>query len=178
MDLATRKVVQQFPRKGLYQQLVWSPDGKRFVGTANGLGVAWSIGVLNSVSGELRAVSETDRYNCTPDWWPDSEQVVYARGIVPNGPGNAELWVANADGQKPRRIYAEAGFHIYGACASPDGNYVIFTRSREDVDPVKEIEMAIIRWPEVSLPTGTHPAARLDLGPGWAPHWTAKEVTR
>ena len=66
VDLATRKVVQQFPRKGLYQQLVWSPDGKRFVGTANGLGVAWCIGVLDPVSGELRAVSETVKPDGSP----------------------------------------------------------------------------------------------------------------
>jgi Tol biopolymer transport system component len=178
VDLATRKVLKQFPRKGLYQQLVWSPDGKRFVGTANGLGVAWCIGVLDPVSGELRAVSETDRYNCTPDWCPDSEQVVYARGIIPNGPGNAELWAASADGQKRRCIYAEAGQHIYGACASPDGKYVMFTRSVEDVDPVREIEMAIIRWPEPSKAAGPCPVARLDLGPGWEPHWTAKEIGR
>ena len=178
VDLATRKVVQRFPSKGLYQQLVWSPDGKRFVGTANGLGVAWCIGVLNPVSGGLQAVSETDRYNCTPDWCPDSEQVVYARGIVPNGPGNAELWVASADGQKRRRIYAEAGMHIYGACASPDGKYVMFTRSIEDVDPVKELEMAIIRWPEASNSGDARATVRLDLGPGWEPHWTAKEIAQ
>jgi Tol biopolymer transport system component len=176
VDLATRKVLQQFPRKGLYQQLVWSPDGKRFVGTANGLGVAWCIAVLDPLSGELHAMSETDRYNCTPDWCPDSEQVVYARGIIPNGPGNAELWAAGADGQKRRCIYAEAGQHIYGACASPDGKYVIFTRSVEDVDPVRELEMAIIRWPEASKAADSRPVARLDLGPGWKPHWTAKEI--
>jgi Tol biopolymer transport system component len=132
--------------------------------------------VLDSVSGELRAVSETDRYNCTPDWCPDSEQVVYARGIIPNGPGNAELWAASADGKKRRRIYAEAGKHLYGACASPDVKYVLFTRSVEDVDPVRELEMAIIRWPKTSKAADARPAARLDLGPGWEPHWTAKEI--
>jgi Tol biopolymer transport system component len=178
VELSTRKVVQQFPRRGLVQQLVWSPDGKRFVGTANGLGQFWNIGVLNPAVNELRAVSETDRYNCTPDWCPDSEQVVYARGIIPNVPGRAELWVASANGQVRRPLYAEAGHHIYGACASPDGKYVMFTRSMEDLGKVQEIEMAIIHWPEASHPVGAPDVVRLDLGPGWEPHWTAKEIVK
>jgi Tol biopolymer transport system component len=126
----------------------------------------------------LRAVSETERYNCTPDWCPDSEQVVYARGIIPNGPGRAELWVASADGKVRRRIYAEVGHHIYGACVSPDGKYVMFTRSLEDLGQVTEIEMAIIRWPEASHPGDARASVRLDLGAGWEPHWTAKEIVK
>ena len=178
VDVTTRKVVGQFPRKGLVQQLVWSPDGKRFVGVANGLGQFWNIGILDLVAGELRGVSETERYNCTPDWCPDSRQVVYARGIIPNVPGRAELWTASADGGARRRIYAEDGHHIYGACASPDGRHVMFTRSIEDLGKVTEIEMAVIRWPEASNLGDTQAVVRLDLGPGWEPHWTAKEVLR
>ena len=130
------------------------------------------------MAGELRGVSETERYNCTPDWCPDSRQVVYARGIIPNVPGRAELWTASADGGARHRIYAEDGHHIYGACASPDGRYVTFTRSIEDLGKVTEIEMAVIRWPEASNLGDTRAVVRLDLGPGWEPHWTAKEVLR
>jgi Tol biopolymer transport system component len=175
VDLASRKVVRQLPRRGIVQQLVWSPDGKWFVGTANGLGPFWNIGVLNADTTNIQAVSETERYNCTPDWRPDSKHVVYARGIIPDKGGHAELWVASADGKERRRIYAEAGHHIYGACASPDGKWVLFTRSVEDLGQVKETLMAIIRWPkngesvEADVP-------RLDLGPGWEPHWTPHDI--
>ena len=181
VDLAARKVVREFPRRGLVEQLVWSPDGKWFVGTANGLGPFWNIGVLEAANGQLRAVSETERYNCTPDWCPDSLHVVYARGIIPEKGGQAELWVAGVDAKARRRIYAEAGRHIYGACASPDGRYVVFTRSVEDLGKVSGTAMAIIRWPAPanSAPRTGHAAdhpARLDLGPGWEPHWTRAEV--
>jgi Tol biopolymer transport system component len=185
VDLATRRVARRLSRKGIVSQLVWSPDGKSFVGTANGLGQFWNIGVLDPVSGALAAVSETDRYNCTPDWMPDSQRVVYARGIVPEKGGRAELWAAARDGGERRRIYAEEGHHIYGACASPDGRYVLFTRSVEDLGKVTGTVMAIIRWPgrsnegranttDGSGATGV--AARLDLGPGWEPHWTSAEM--
>jgi len=175
VDLASRKVVRQLPRRGIVQQLVWSPDGKCFVGTANGLGPFWNIGVLNADSGSIQAVSETERYNCTPDWVPDSGHVVYARGIIPDKGGHAELWVATADGKERWRIYAEAGRHIYGACASPDGKCVLLTRSVEDLGQVKEILMAIIRWPK-NGESGAAEVPRLDLGPGWEPHWTGHDI--
>ena len=177
-DLATRAVVREFPRKGIVSQLVWSPDGKRFTGTANRLGQFWNIGCLNPETGELKAVSETERYNCTSDWTPDSQHIVYARGIIPQQPGRAELWMASADGQERQRLYAEAGRHLYGACASPDGKHALFTRSVEDLGKVVKTEMAIIRWPKAAQEKNGRDAVRLDLGPGWEPHWTLKEILR
>jgi Tol biopolymer transport system component len=178
IDLESRTIVRQFPRKGVVSQLGWSPDGHRFVGTANGLGPFWNIGCLDPETGDIRALSETERYNCTPDWMPDSEHVLYARGIVPRVEGRAELWVANLEGEPPRRrIYAEAGRHIYGACASPNGQYVLFTRSVEDLGKAESTEMAIIRWPAGLEPgTGALPV-RVDLGPGWEPHWTLTNLS-
>jgi Tol biopolymer transport system component len=173
VDLASRAVVRQLPRKGIVQQLGWSPDGKSFVGTANGLGPYWNIGWLDAETDAIKALSETERYNCTPDWMADSQHVVYARGIVPQQPGRAELWVAGIDGQR-HRIYAEEGRHIYGACPSPDSQYVLFTRSIEDLGKVTSIEMAIIRWPDATASDA--PPTRVDLGPGWEPHWTPTDV--
>jgi len=185
IDLATRKVVRQLPRHGLVSQLVYSPDGRRFIGTANGLGPFWTIGCLDVDTGEIRAISETDRYNCTPDWVADSRRVVYARGIIPEKPGHAELWVATIDGQPPQPLYAEEGYHIYGACASPDMKYLLFTRSVADLTKVAEndTQMAIIRWADTPMRGDDgaslkqrFPSAktgpRLDLGPGWEPTWT------
>ena len=91
VDLASRQVVRQIPRRGIVQQLVWSLDGRRFAGTANGLGIAWTIGCLDAATGQIQAVSEIDRYNCTPDWLPDAAHIIYSRGIVPAGPGWAQL---------------------------------------------------------------------------------------
>jgi len=120
----------------------------------------------------------------------DSRRVVYARGIVPEKPGRAELWVATLDGQPPQLLYAEEGRHIYGACASPDSKYLLFTRSVADLTNVEQedTQMAIIRWADTPmrgddgeslrqrLPEA-RTGPRLDLGPGWEPCWTSLDLT-
>jgi len=175
IEVETRAVVRKLPRQGIVSQLVWSPDGRHLAGTANHLGQFWNIGCLSVDTGSITAISETERYNCTPDWMPDSRRVVYARGIVPQQPGHAELWVANIDGTGRYRVYAEAGRHIYGACPSPSGKHVLFTRSIQDLGVVPDIEMAVVRLAD-RPETETNPCARLDLGPGWEPHWTAAVI--
>jgi Tol biopolymer transport system component len=188
-DIATRQLVQQLPRQGIVQQLVWSPDGQAFVGTANKLGPYWNIGALDRGTGEMRLVSESNRYNCTADWCPDAVQIVYARGIVPPDSGRAELWAAKKDGTSQRMLYADAGFHVYGACPSPDGKYVLFTRSVTDLGQVDNsgTALSVIRWGNTPMvntldeelrtqyPEATR-GPRLDLGPGWEPHWTDAHV--
>jgi len=189
VDLEDRKVVEELPRKGMVQQLVWSPDGKWFAGTANGLGVAWTIGRLHVSTGQISAVSETDRYNCTPDWLGNCEQIIYSRGIMPGSPGWAQLWVADSNGDQRRMLYAEEGRHIYGGCISPDGKYVLFTRSKEDLGKVNNSQttMAIVRWkdtPMIGRGSETlraeYPDAYsgpfLDLSCGWEPHWTYNQI--
>jgi Tol biopolymer transport system component len=189
IDIASRREVRRLPRKGIVQQLVWSPDGNAFAGTANGLGPYWNIGRLDPRTGKVAPVSETDRYNCTPDWLPDSRGILYSRGIIPETGGYAELWMATADGKDKKRLYAEQGRHLYGGCASPDGKYFLFTRSELDLGRVdnSRTRMAIIRAADTSSAGGkdddiarSGPGARrgpiLDLSWGWEPHWTYSEV--
>ncbi len=187
VDLTTRKVLRQIPRSGIVQQLVWSPDGKQFAGTANGLGVAWTIGCLDAETGRIHAVSEIDRYNCTPDWLPDAQHILYSRGIIPEKAGWAQLWVAKADGTTRQLLYAEQGRHMYGGCVSPDGQYVLFTRSEVDLGKVdnSRTRMAIIRRKDTPMVGGTDESLHrefsnartgpvLDLSWGWEPAWTMK----
>jgi Tol biopolymer transport system component len=191
VDVAGRKVTRSLARKGIVQQLTWSPDGKWFVGTANGLGIAWTIGRLNAESAQINAASETDRYNCTPDWFPDGQHVIYSRGIVPGQMDWAQLWMANGEGSERRMLYAEEGRHMYGGCISPDGKYVLFTRSQQDLGEVDQSHttMAVIRYEDTPMIGGRSEARRkeypnagsgpmLDLGRGWEPHWTYTEIGR
>lgn len=188
-DLQTGKVVRELPRHGIVEQLVWSPDGKYFAGTANGLGPGWNIACLDGAAASLVAISETNRYNCTPDWTPDSQKIVYSRGIVPGKSGFAELWLATRDGRTRQTLYAEGNRHIYGGCISPDGKYALFTRSEADLGKVENsrTSMALIRLrdaPIIASPDQTlsarFPAAkagpRLELSWGWEPYWTQAEI--
>jgi Tol biopolymer transport system component len=189
VDQATRKILRTLARKGIVQQLSWSPDGQWFVGTANGLGPFWTIGCMNAATGEVGAISEVDRYNCTPDWLPDSRHVIYARGIIPGIGGYAQLWVAEVGESKPRLLYAEEGRHIYGGATSPDGRYLLFTRSEKDLGAVdnSRTRIAVMRSQDAPVIVGgcvdlrqTHPDAKngpvLDLSWGWEPHWTYAEI--
>jgi Tol biopolymer transport system component len=185
LDLSAKKTIKELSRRGIVQQLVWSPDGKWFVGTANGLGQYWNIGRISEITGKINAVSETDRYNCTPDWLADSQRVVYSRGIIPDVGGWAQLWLAEGNGREKRVLYAEEGRHIYGGCVSPDGEYVLFTRSQQDLGEVDNslTKMAIIRFQDAPVIIGKNEALRkaypeandgpvLQLLWGWEPHWT------
>ena len=188
-DLASRAKVRSIAAKGFVEQLTWSPDGKSFSATANGLGAYWNIGCVDSQGGAVRALSETDRYNCTSDWMADSSGVVYARGIIPEKGGRAELWFAAAGGKDRRMLYAETGRHIYGGCSSPDGKYLLMTRSEEDLGTAgPKIAMALIRLSDTPMLgssdkalAGQYPSAkpgpRLDLPAGWEPHWTYAEIS-
>jgi Tol biopolymer transport system component len=178
VDVATRAVVRRIPRKGLASQLLWSPDGKKFIGKANGLGAYWNIGCLDVATGQIVGIGDPERYNCTPDYTADSRRIVYAHGIVGKQPGRAELWVGDVGGTERHRLYALPDYHIYGACASPDGEYLLFTRSVEDLGQPKTTRMGIIRWLKAVQPADTSSALRLDLGPGFEPFWTAKEVVQ
>lgn len=191
VDVETRREVRRLPRRGIVQQLVWSPDGRWFAGTANGLGVAWCVGILNVETLQMHPAGETDRYNCTPDWWPDGRSVVYSRGIVPDAKGWAQLWQGHTDGRPPGLLVAQDHRHLYGGCVSPDGAYVLFTRSEQDLGEVDiaKTTMAICRVRDTPLLIGQgdcdgmrdrHPDARsgpiLDLGRGWEPDWTYAEM--
>jgi Tol biopolymer transport system component len=189
VDVASRKIVRKLARRGIVEQLMWSPDGKWFAGTANGLGAFWNIGRMDAATSAIHAASEVDRYNCTPDWMPDSRRIVYARGIIPQQGGWAELWVAGGDGHERSMRYAEQGQHIYGACSSPDGKYLVFTRSEKDLGGADSAgtRLTIIRWDDTPMIGGRsvelrkrYPDARsgprLDLAWGWEPHWTFAEI--
>ncbi len=185
VNLVDKQIVKTIPRRGIVQQLGWSPDGMRFCGTANGLGPYWNIGCINAETGAINAVSEVERYNCTPDWHPDSRHILYSRGIIPNEEGWAELWMADVNGQNRRLLHAEARHHIYGGGFSPDGRYVVFTRSESDLGAVKnsKTRIGIIRAQDTPMVAGSDPRLRqrfpdasegpwLDLGEGWEPAWT------
>jgi len=190
-DVERRREIRKLPRRGVVQQLGWSPDGRWFTGTANGLGIAWCVGALNIETAQMRAVAETDRYNCTPDWWPDTASVIYSRGIVPGAEGRAQLWRGHVDGRPPTLLVAEEDRHLYGGCVSPDGQYVLFTRSVQDLGQVdiSKTTMVICRVRDMPILIGPgdcdgmrdrYPNARsgpvLELPRGWEPDWTDAEI--
>jgi len=188
VDLAGKQVLRRLDRKGIFQQLFWSPDGKWFCGTANHLGQSWTIARMDAATGQLNAVSTFQ--NCTPDWFPDSNSVIFSsRPGDQGGYGWTQLWRADGAGRRRSLLYGEDGRHIYGGLISPDGRYVVFSRCGQDGGGSEKsgAPMAMMRLADTPAIGGPSPALRkkhpatkdgprLDLPVGWEPHWTAAEV--
>ena len=188
IDLKSRKVLFNLPRKGYFQQLFWSPDGKWFVGTANVGGRNWNIMRMNARTGETNNVSLYQ--NCTPDWFPDSKRVIFSnRPGDQKGYGWTQLWMADADGKNRGLVYGEDGRHIYGGGLSPDGKYAIFTRCPQDGGGSERggAPGGLMRVSDAPIIGGASPALRklhpktnkgpvLPLPVCWEPHWTFANI--
>lgn len=190
IDLTTKKVVREIPRKGMYQQLFWSADGKWFCGVTNNLGEMWTVARLDAATGEINAVNTFQ--NCTPDWFFDSKRVIFShRPKGQEGNGWTQLWLADGDGKNRKLIYGEDGLHVYGGATSPDDKYVLCTTSEGDGGGSEKsgAPMHVIRLADTPMITGeskdlrkVHPDTKsgpvLNLPVGWEPHWTYTDVRK
>jgi hypothetical protein len=187
-ELASKKLVTEMPRQGIFQQLFWSPDGKHLCGTANVNGQDWNILSLELATGKSTVLSRD--LNCTPDWFQHhSQRVIYSNRTPGLGSeyGWTMLMQATADGKDRTLIYGERGHHIYYGCTSPDDQYAIFANPPSDGGT--DANMAIIRLADTPIivpddyvqlrslyPNAkSGPVLRLEQ-PGFEPHWTYAEI--
>jgi hypothetical protein len=187
-SVATRELVKEMPRQGIFQQLFWSPDGKRLCGTANLNGQDWNILSIELETGKATQVSRN--LCCTPDWFQgDPGRIIYSSRIpgLATDYGFTMLMQAAADGKNRTLIYGERGRHIYYGCTSPDDKYVVF--SIPESDGGTDAEMAVIRLADSPMIVPENykelrelfPSARggpvLRLGvAGFEPQWTYREI--
>ncbi len=198
VDTQTRQIVRELSTQGIYQQLFWSPDGKRLVGTANRAGRQWNVVSINLATEKLTVL--TRALNCTPDWFQgNAERVIYSNrnpALFPgkyNNYGLTMLMQATADGRRRRLIYGNVHKHVYYGCTSPDDRYIIFADDPGDNLVVGELR--VIRLADTPI----IPAAFNDLKPlypnandgpvldlqlpngaslrGFEPHWTYAELS-
>jgi hypothetical protein len=188
MEVSTLRVVRELPRRGIFQQLYWSPDGRLFCGTANLVGQDWNVVALEVATGKVTLLSRV--VNCTADWFQrDSNRVIYSHRTpgLADAYGWTMLLQATADGMSRSLIYAERGRHVYYGCTSPDDRYVIFAVPEKDggTDGL----MAIVRLADTPIVVpedyvqvkAMYPRARSGpvlrlTQPGFEPHWTGLEI--
>lgn len=186
-DAETKKVLKELPRQGIFQQLFWSPDGKRLCGVANLHGRQWNIISIELATG--KATLLTRALNCTPDWFQhDPNRVVYSNRTpgIGDGYGFTMLMQATADGKSRTLVCGESKRHIYFGCTSPDDKYVVFSRPEHDggIDG----PMAMVRMADTPMVVPTGYKDLLELYPGakegpvlrlpyagFEPHWTYAE---
>jgi Tol biopolymer transport system component len=190
VELATKKVVGRLDRRGFFQQVTWSPDGKWLCGVANSFGTSWSVARMEIATGAANAVSRMN--NCTPDWFPDSQHLIFSYRPANQEGGEygwTQLWMADGEGKERRLVYGEDGRHVYGGAVSPDGRYVLFTGNiQEDGDASGSgAPMGLMRLGDAPTIGGESKALRKIHGPtkdgpvlvlpdGWEPHWTYCEL--
>jgi len=201
-DLATKKVLKEMPRQGIFQQLYWSPDGRRLVGTANVRGRQWNILSVEIESGKTTLLSRA--FSCTPDWFQkDAARVIHSNrtpGMTTrlsrdaNRYGFTVLMQATADGRSRTLVYGRLWKHVYFGCTSPDDRYVIFSDDPQDGLVVGEMHLVRLADTPIVAPEPAFPELKerypnakdgpvLDLKlPGGAPlrgfepHWTYAEI--
>lgn len=188
VEAESKKVIKELPRQGIFQQMFWSPDGKRLVGTANFSGQDWNILSIELETGKATLLSRA--LNCTPDWFQaDPHRVLYSNRTpaLGNQNGWTLLMQATADGKSRTLIYGERDRHIYYGCTSPDDQYVIF--SVPTTDGGVDAEMAIVRLADTPMIVPRNYTALKTLYPGakngpvlrlseagFEPHWTYAEL--
>ena len=131
-DFETKKPIKEMPDHGIFQQVYWSPDGKRLCGTANVKGAPWHIVALDLETQQTTVLSQ--HLNCTPNWFKDGSGVVNScrnpawgrKGAKGEAYGNTLLVQATVDGRTPALLYADIDAHIYNGFTSPDDQYVAF----------------------------------------------------
>ena len=191
-DFATKKLLREMPRHGVFQQLYWSPDGKRLCGVANVAGADWNIVDIDLATEKVTQVSR--ELNCTGDYFRDSSHIIYSH----RQPGLADDWgwtmimQSTVDGKNRTLVYAEREKHVYWSCTSPGDKYALF--SVFPADKGIDGEMAIVRLadtPMIVEPgkpykelTDLYPQAkrgpvlRLKNVPlGFEPDWTAADLS-
>jgi Tol biopolymer transport system component len=191
VNVETGAVTREIPRKGIFQQLFPAPDGKNFCGTGNVGGKSWNIVCLDGNSHAAVPVHLVQ--SCTPDWFPDSNRVIYSSRPpdqqVNEGYGATQLWMANADGSNQQMIYGDDAYHLYGGGVSPDGAYVVFTKSLVDGGGSEKegAPMFVMRLADAPAIGGDSTDLRMkhrdakeaplvELPAGWEPHWTYADV--
>jgi Tol biopolymer transport system component len=106
----------------------WSPDGTRLLVRSGVEGEGSRIYLLELATGSLQPFLDNAS---NPEWSPDGSRVVYV-GYRREAPGNADIFVADADGSQPQAVI-DTGNDDYFPSWSPDSSEIAFT-SRVDGD--------------------------------------------
>jgi len=121
--------------EGTWMSVDVHPDGDRFVFDLLG-----DLYELPLAGGPARRLTSGAAWDAEPRWSPDGETLLFTsdRG------GNDNLWLADADGSRPRPLTAETAVRMRDGAWTPDGEYVIGRKRITDTSSIGVNELWMV----------------------------------
>ena len=107
----------------------WSPDATRIAYTCYppaGMYLSAQICMYSMLTGKGIAWPRFRGTNSAPAWSPDGTKIMFMSSML----GNPELWVADADGARPKRLTYSTGANTSPAWNPKTGQQVAFVSDR------------------------------------------------
>lgn len=103
------------------------PTGDRFAFSMLG-----DLYTLPVAGGAATRITSGGAWDWDPRWSPDGSTIVFTsdRG------GNFNLWLADADGTRPRALTTETGVRILDAAWAPDGDWLVARKRTTDTSSI------------------------------------------
>jgi Tol biopolymer transport system component len=137
----------------------WSPNGKKILFNAPGVGGVGDIWVINVDGTGLTNLTQTPSGEARPAWSPSGQQIAFQS----NRSGNADIWVMDADGSNAVRLTSHPT-PDQAPDWSPDGRKLVFQSNRDD--PRGDIYVMNSDGTDVTRLTFS---GGRDIDPAWSP---------
>jgi len=142
----------------------WSPDASRIAFTCFKPMIrvtSAQICMYSMDTGKLVSFPQFKGSNSSPSWSPDGSQIIFSSSMV----GNPELYVADANGSRPRRLTNSNGANTSATWNPKTGQTVIFVSDRGGVPQLYSMNADGTSVSKFDLP---------DMGyvidPAWSPN--------
>src|ERR671919_2045050 len=122
LPLLTERRLSVTTSEATWLSLDLSPDGKTIVFELLG-----DLYTLPISGGEATRITSGQAYDMQPAFSPDGKKLVF----ISDRNGSENVWVANADGTKPRAITTTERENHMSPVWTPDGDYVIAAKGAQ-----------------------------------------------
>ena len=122
LPLITTRTLEFTTSEGTWISLDLSPDGRTIVFELLG-----DLYTLPIAGGEASRITSGQAYDMQPRFSPDGSKLVF----VSDRNGSENLWVADADGTKPRALTSSERESYMSPIWTPDGEYVIAAKGSQ-----------------------------------------------
>ena len=122
LPLITDRALSFTTSEATWMSLDLSPDGKTIVFELLG-----DLYTLPVTGGEATRITSGQAYDMQPAFSPDAKRIVF----ISDRNGSENIWIANADGTKPRAITTSERENYMSPLWAPDGEYVIAAKGAQ-----------------------------------------------